>query len=120
MIGARVSGADLSKALAKAGRMELAARTGVAIAAREDAKPYVPYLDGHLRATAETESSPEEGRLVWGNASVPYARAQYYGLPGKRWPGTCMRWFDAAKAANMSKWIRIAGRYAGGIADGRQ
>ena len=40
---------------------------------------------------AETESVPEDGLLVWGNASVPYARAQYYGLPNKRWPGTYMQ-----------------------------
>ena len=118
-VAAKLGSWDLSRALSKAGDMERAATTAVTLAAREDCKPYVPYLDGHLRATAETESEPERGLLVWGNASVPYARAQYYGYPGKRWPGTCMQWFDPAKAANISKWIRIAGAKAGGAANGR-
>ena len=118
-VSARLGSADLSRALAKAGEMGRAATVGVTLAAREDCKPYVPYLDGHLRATAETESDPERGRLVWGNASVPYAAAQYYGLPDKRWPGTCMQWFDPAKAANVSKWIRVAKAEAGGVANGK-
>lgn len=119
MIGAHVASADLGRALAKAGEMRQAATVAVTLAAREDCKPYVPYLDGHLRATSETQSDPEGGKLVWGDSSVPYARAQYYGHPNKRWPGTCMQWFDPAKAANVSKWIRIAGKHAGGVADGK-
>ena len=118
-VSAKLGSCDLSRAIAKAKGMERAVTTGVTLAAREDCKPYVPYLDGHLRGTAETESVPEDGLLVWGNASVPYARAQHYGLPNKRWPGTCMQWFDPAKAANISKWIRIAGTKAGGVANGR-
>ena len=118
-VSAKLGSCDLSRAIAKAKGMERAVTTGVTLAAREDCKPYVPYLAGHLRGTAETESVPEAGLLVWGNASVPYARAQYYGLPNKRWPGTCMQWFDPAKAANISKWIRIAGTKAGGVANGR-
>lgn len=117
-VSARVKSSDLVRALAKAGPMEQAVRTAVTIAAREDAKPYVPYVTGDLRGTAETESIPEQGRLAWGNASVPYARAQYYGLPNKTWPGTCMQWFDPAKAANLTSWIRAARAETERLCDG--
>lgn len=113
----RLRSADLSKALAKGDAMGRGVTAMVTLAAREDTKPYVPYLTGDLRGTAETESVPEEGLLVYGSASVPYARAQYYGLPGKTWPGTVMQWFDHSKAANISKWIRVAEKEAKQIAD---
>jgi len=107
-VGLKVTTIDLAKAFAKAGPMQQAVKTSVTLAAREDTKRFVPYQDGALRATAETESRPEEGLLIWGNASVPYARAQYYGLPGKRRPGTVMFWFESAKAAFLKKWVQIA------------
>lgn len=103
----RVKSFDVSPAVAKGKDAAMAVRSMVTIAAREDTKPYVPYLMGDLRGTAETESVPEEGLLVYGNASVPYARAQYYGLPNKTWPGTVMQWFEASKAANMPAWERV-------------
>lgn len=107
-IDVKLKSADLSGAIKKAGGMERTVRTQVTLAAREDTKPYVPYVTGDLRATAETESAPEEGLLVYGNASVPYAAAQYYGCPNKTWPGTQMQWFAPSKAANLTRWIRIA------------
>lgn len=82
--------------------------TMVTLAAREDTKPYVPYLNGDLRRSAELESHPEAGKLVYGSTSVPYARAQYYGHPHKTTPGTTCEWFAYGKAANLSKWLRIA------------
>lgn len=107
-IDVRLRSIDLAKALAKAGKMERQVRAMVTIAAREDTKPYVPYKQGPLRDSANTESQPEDGLLVYGSSSVPYAAAQYYGLPGKRTPGTTMQWFEHSKSANLSKWIRIA------------
>lgn len=115
-VNVSLKSADLSKAVAKAGKFEKGVRSVVTIAAREDTKPYVPFLDGPLQGSAETESKPEEGLLIYGNASVPYARAQYYGLPNKTWPGTCMQWFDPSKAANMRKWERMAQEEADRIA----
>lgn len=113
---ARLKSADLSRAIAKAGAMARGVRTVVTLAAREDTKPYVPYVSGDLRGTAETESVPEEGLLVWGNSRVPYARAQYYGLPNKTWPGTVMQWWEPSRAANLGKWTRIADEEAHRVA----
>lgn len=82
--------------------------TMVTLAAREDTKPFVPMVTGALRQTAELESHPEAGKLVYGSASVPYARAQYYAHPHKTTPGTTCEWFAYSKAANLSKWLQIA------------
>ncbi|MFR1638180.1 MAG: hypothetical protein ACLSVD_02840 [Eggerthellaceae bacterium] len=87
------------------------------LAAREDCKPYVPYLDGHLRARRRPRACRRTG-CSSGATRQCVRQGEYCGLP-KRWPGTCMQWFDPAKAANISKWIRIAGTKAGGVANGR-
>lgn len=100
----RVSSADFSKAFAKSDEAERRVKAMVSIRVREDCKPYVPYVSGALRGSAETESEPERGLVIWGSASVPYAAAQYYGLPGKTYPGTCTEWFEAAKAAHGLSW----------------
>jgi hypothetical protein len=108
-VNIRVRSIDLSGAIAKAGKAERRVKTMVTLAAREDTKQYVPYQDGALRQSAETASVPEQGQLIY---STVYARAQYYGLPGKRTPGTTMQWFEASKAANLEKWIKIAEKEA--------
>lgn len=105
---ARISDINLTKAISKAGAFEKGVQTVVTIAAREDTKRFVPYVSGALRATVETESVPEKGLLVWGNSDVNYAKAQYYGLPGKTWPGTVNNWFDVAKNTYLPNWILIA------------
>ncbi|MCL2504417.1 MAG: minor capsid protein [Coriobacteriia bacterium] len=115
-ISAKVTNVDLSRAIAKAGLLKRGVRMVVTLAAREDAKQFVPFEAGALRDSAETESRPEDGLIIWGNASVPYARRQYYALPGKRWPGTTCYWFDAARAAYLSRWIQIAQREGDRIA----
>lgn len=104
----RVKSVDTRRAVDKAAKAHVRVTTMVTEAAREDTKPYVPYVTGALRRSAETESQPSRGLLVYGSSSVPYARAQYYGLPGKTWPGTVMQWFEHSKAANRRKWERIA------------
>lgn len=119
MIGMRVKSAELSRAISKGGVVETAAKIAVTLSVREDTKQYVPYVTGDLRGTAETESVPEQGLLVYGNASVPYARPQYYGLPSKTWPGTYMQWFAPSKAANLTRWIKVAGSAAGGVCNGK-
>ncbi|MDR3053321.1 MAG: minor capsid protein [Coriobacteriales bacterium] len=108
MITAKVGRIDMAPAIAKGADVARRATTMVTLAAREDTKPYVPYVTGALRSSAEIESAPEAGQLVYGSANVPYARAQYYGLPGKTCPGTVMQWFEASRAANLGKWMQIA------------
>jgi hypothetical protein len=112
MISARVKSINLEGAIRKAGKAERRVRTMVTMAAREDTKPYVPYVTGALRQSAEANSNLEQGRLVYGGGNIRYARAQYYGLPGKTWPGTCMQWFEPSKAANIDSWIKIAEKEA--------
>ncbi len=84
---------------------------------RFDCNPYVPFLTGALRGTAERYSTP--GKVVWGGTKdVPYARAQYYGLPGKTHPGTVMQWFDYARPRYRAEWERSAKEAAREVANG--
>jgi hypothetical protein len=118
-VTARVKSFDMGPALKKADSTQKRIVTMVTEAAREDTKPYVPYVTGALRGSAETESKPSLGKLVYGSSAVPYARAQYYGLANKSWPGTVMQWFERSKAANKAKWERIAKLEYGRRFDGR-
>ena len=93
----------------------------------KDTAPFVPMLTGSLRARTR----------VTGNEIIypgPYARYLYYGklyvdpltkssfarkgatkvpaVPEKdlifHRPGTCSHWFEASKAQNIEKWLRVA------------
>ena len=103
-----VKSADVSGAARKAVPIEKAAVGAYAMAAIRAAEPLVPYLNGPLRGSAQSESTPEEGRIIYGSAAVPYARAQYYGCPHKRWPGTTTEWFPKAQAKHGDAWTREA------------
>lgn len=115
-VSMHVSKIDLSGAEGKATLIADAVQAAVTIAARRDSEPYVPYLTGALRGSAETESQPEQGKLVYGNAAVPYARPQYYSCPGKTWPGTTTRWFEHAADARLAQWIEEGRRAAEEVA----
>lgn len=106
-IRARVSRVDTSKATSKAREAHKKALIATTEAARLDTERFVPFQTGALRRTASTESKPSKGLLVYGSSAVPYAKAQYYGLPGKTTPGTTMHWFVRSKAVNGPKWQRI-------------
>ena len=72
----------------------------------KDTAPYVPMDSGHL--SQDAVSNPAPGVIRW---EGPYAANQYYNLPNKardKHPLAVMRWFEAAKAANKTKWIRVA------------
>ncbi len=104
-VSMKVSKIDLSGAERKAPLMAQAAQAAVVMAARRDSEPLVPYRTGALRGSAETQSQPEQGKLVYGSSAVPYARPQYYGRPNKTWPGTTTRWFEHAADAHLAQWI---------------
>ena len=99
----------------------------LAVQAEKDTAPFVPMLTGSLRARTK----------VTGNEIIypgPYARYLYYGklyvdpltkslfarkgvtkvpaVPEKNLifhrPGTCSHWFEASKAQNIGKWLRVA------------
>jgi hypothetical protein len=112
MISAKVRSIDLSGVIAKAPLAERRIKVQLTQVIREDTKPYVPYQDGALRQSAETNSIPDKGMLIYGGGSVPYARVQYYGLPNKTWPGTVGQWYEYAKAANLPRWLQIAQKEA--------
>lgn len=106
-----VSTVDVRPALTKADRVKRLAVKAVTEAARMDTLPYVPWVTGNLARTADTESKPELGRLIYGNLGVPYARAHYYGLPSKTkafHPRATMQWFEAARGVRARAWKRIA------------
>lgn len=103
------------------------AEHAVAVQIAKDTAPFVPMLTGSLRTRTR----------VTGNEVIypgPYARYLYYGklyvdpLTGSPYarkgvtkvpavpekdlifhrPGTCSHWFEASKAQNMEKWVRVA------------
>ena len=96
----------------------------VAVQAQKDTSPYVPFLTGSL----------DQRTQVVGNAIIypgPYARFLYYGKvmvdpeTGSTYAPKVLRdknlvfttsghaqaqshWFEASKAENLDKWIRVA------------
>ena len=120
---------DLSEALAAAiGKAATRAEHIVAVQAAKDTSPYVPFLTGSLDRRTQVE----------GNAIIypgPYARFLYYGKvmvdpgTGSTYAKKGMTkvltdknlefnkaghnqaqsyWFEASKAENLKKWIRVA------------
>ena len=74
----------------------------------KDSNYYCPEDVGSLQKSVLPSAQSGAGVLVW---DEKYARAQYYGLPGKsldKNPNARMRWFEHAKAAFKAKWIRLA------------
>lgn len=106
------------------------AQTAVAIQAQKDTSPYVPALTGSL----DQRTRVEENQIIYPG---PYARYLYYGklmvdpTTGSSYApkGTTKvltdknlvfnkamhsqaqdHWFEASKAENMDKWLRVAGK----------
>ena len=106
------------------------AQHAVAVQAQKDTSPYVPALTGSL----DQRTSVEENQIIY---TGPYARFLYYGKvmvdPATGSPfapkgGTKVvtdkdlvfnkamhsqaqsYWFEASKAENLDKWIRVAGK----------
>lgn len=102
----RVKSVDVSRALAKSSKARKAMVEAVTLAARRDSNRYVPFASGALRNTAESQSKPDDGQLIYGGGGVKYARVQYYGKFKHTTPGTCGKWFDAAKKSNAKKWVK--------------
>lgn len=106
----RVQKADFTKAAAKSDLISQAVRSSLVLAAMRDANPLVPMLTGALRMSAESQSKPNEGQLIYGSAAVPYARPHYFAPGGWHYtmPGTGPAWFDKAKQTHLPLWIREA------------
>ena len=108
----------------------------LAVHVEKDTQPFVPALTGSLMV--QTRIHPEYRGEIVGNAIVypgPYARYLYYGKlmvdpdTGSPWakknatkvltnrdlvfskamhPQAQSHWFEASKAQNLEKWVRVA------------
>jgi hypothetical protein len=108
-----VAAVDTARAITKAAEARKRAVWAMTEQARLDTRPYVPRVSGDLMSSADAESVPDKGLLVWGSFAVPYARRQYYEFPKKskqRHPLATMEWFAVSKGANGLKWERTAKR----------
>jgi len=76
----------------------------------KDSNYYCPEDVGSLQKSVLPSAATGAGLLVW---NEKYARRQYYELPGKsldRNPNARMKWFEHAKTAFKSRWIRLVQR----------
>lgn len=73
----------------------------------QDSNFFCPIKTGTLQKSAIINSRLGSGELVW---KTPYARRQYYEYskpPYQRNPNACGKWFEAAKARWLEKWVRF-------------
>ena len=110
----------------------------LAVQILKDTAPFVPMRTGsqrqraHIEGYTESDYGPSGGNMIV--YPGPYARYLYYGklyvdpLTGSSYAregvtkvpavpekdlnfhrtGTCSHWFEASKAQNMEKWVRVA------------
>ena len=73
----------------------------------QDSNYFCPIKTGTLQQSAIINSRIGSGELVW---RTPYARRQYYEYskpPYQPNPNACSKWFEAAKARWLEKWVRF-------------
>ena len=73
----------------------------------QDSNFFCPIKTGALQKSAIINSRLGSGELVW---KTPYARRQYYEYskpPYQPNPNACGKWFEAAKARWLEKWVRF-------------
>lgn len=73
----------------------------------QDSNYFCPIKTGTLQKSAIINSHIGDGEIVW---RTPYARRQYYDYhkpPYQPNPNACGRWFEAAKARWLEKWVRF-------------
>ena len=72
-----------------------------------DSNYFCPIKTGTLQKSAIINSRLGSGELIW---KTPYARRQYYDYhkpPYQPNPNACGKWFEAAKARWLDKWVRF-------------
>ena len=73
----------------------------------QDSNYFCPIKTGTLQKSAIINSRIGSGKLV---RRTPYARRQYYEYskpPSQPNPNACGKWFEAAKARWLEKWVRF-------------
>jgi hypothetical protein len=78
-----------------------------------DSNRYTPFVTGELRDSGTTGTEIGSGEIRW---VAPYAKKQYYGKGQKTTafnPLAAGQWFEVAKAAHKTQWIKAAKQIAG-------
>lgn len=71
-------------------------------------EPFVPYDTGNLCNSGKATGVGERGEVTY---SAEYAAVCYYSSRSfnkKKHPHACARWFEAAKASDLTDWIITA------------
>ena len=121
--------ADLSEALAhKLAEASTKGEDAVAIQVQKDTSPYVPFLTGSLDQRTRVDGSqviypgPYARYLYYGKLMVDPATGSSYATKGTTkvltdknlvfnkasHANAQAHWFEASKAENLEKWIRVA------------
>jgi hypothetical protein len=72
-----------------------------------DSNYFCPIKTGTLQKSAIINTQIGSGEVKW---VTPYARKQYYEYSKPAYqpnPNACGRWFEAAKARWLDKWVRF-------------
>lgn len=72
-----------------------------------DSNYFVPLKTGTLQKSAIINTRLGSGVIVW---RTPYARRLYYEYTKpatQKNPNACSKWFEAAKARWLNKWVRF-------------
>lgn len=84
---------------------------GLAILTEEiknDCNQYVKVRDGFLQQSADANSIPREGKIIWQTA---YARRQYWEIQTAikdKNPNASWKWCEVAKRKHQEQWARQA------------
>ena len=73
----------------------------------QDSNYFIPIKTHTMEASSQINTILGTGEIVW---RTPYARRQYYDYhkpPYQPNPNACGRWFEAAKARWLDKWVRF-------------
>ena len=77
----------------------------------QDSNYFVPIKTGTLQKSAIINTRLGSGEVVW---QTPYARRLYYEYEKPEHqanPNACSKWFEAAKARWLEKWVRLVNEY---------
>ena len=73
-----------------------------------DSNYFIPRKTGTMEKTSIIDTIIGSGEIRW---TADYARAQYYGVnfdhSKQLNPNACAKWFEAAKARWLDKWVRF-------------
>ena len=80
----------------------------------KDTDKYVPMKQGILKSSVIRSTVIGSGEVIY---STPYARRLYYGVSfnfdKRKHPQAQAYWFEASKAVNKNKWIRVVKKIGG-------